>query len=597
MRVLPKRGAKRVYRFGAPFVLALFASFFLSTPLNAAEAEPLPESLLSEISALSRAGAEDLGFALLQVAQPDPQAAPESWQKWQQEKIALLRQAGRWKEIVQEYETLPAGVTDEYREKLRIQVVEAYLVMGNGAQARDLLLDMIWNGDNDAERLAQLRRLVLQSYLVEGREDNGSMAAVRYEQDYPDRDLDPQWLGLKGRLLIAEGHPNEAAVLTVVSDAPAARSVYIVARLKGLTPLDQATLNESIAWLKSKQIDQALRQSLFDALFARIRQMKRWPARIDALEAVLQGDQLEGAQVAAVVDALWYALGEYGHQIANQHQLLVGNFSPWFELADGMVKSEAQQAAALYVWLALHAQGTAIQARAHESLVALLDAQGKSWLLQPLYLSSSQFSNPTKLPLALMYRLVDMALGQGDLGLASRLMSQVDAPQGVNLVEWQLRRARVQILAGSTQQGIALLHEIAALESLSGAQIANLILAVQDLHSRGLDEAASAILTELLPKAPDDDVRRQLFFWLAELRLAQADYVAAARLYLQSALPAGVGGDDLAQLARQRAAEALEKAGFNDDAVNLYQGLLKQADSGRRELYQYHIRRLLSARR
>ncbi len=601
MRDPIKEGANRPSRFSTLFyVLSKRAAAgllcgFLLPAAAATTPSPSPafsEQLLSEISALSEQGAESLSLLLLAEAEPDLEQAPEAWAAWHCKKIELLRQKGDWGAIIREYETLPVNVSDSHRNWLLAELVRSYLAMGSGGQARDLLLALIWDSAHEPEQLAQWRRLVAQSYLVDGRYDDARTTLLRYEQDYPEAERDPQWLGLKARLLIAEERANEAAILAVVSDAPAARSAYVLARLAGPAPLSDELIGEAFVWLAEPSLDLAFKQSLFSALFEKSRQLSDWPQRIAVLERLLSVAHLEVAQVTAVVDALWFSLTEYGRQLANREQLLVGDFGPWFELAARLDRPGTRQAEALYAWLAIRAQGEDINARAHQSLVRTLTQKGESELLRSLYLSSSQFTDVSVLPLALMYRLVDMALAEGDLGLASKLMSELDAPGGIDVVEWQLRRARVQILAGAPQRGAGLLQEIVAADTLSDAQIGNLLLALQELNHHGGHEVAYGILAELVHKVPDSGRQGELFYWMGETRRAQHQYSEAARLYLRAARLSGETDPDWKTLAQRRAAEMLEQAGLVSDAVALYQGLLAGATPARRSVYEERIRRL-----
>lgn len=578
-----------------PLLAGVLVCLFFS-PLCLQAADSPPEPLLQEISLLTDVGAESLSMQLLADAEPDLEQASEAWIKWHRQKVVLLQQKGRWLEVVREYETLPLNVPVGQQNWLFAELVHAYLSMAAGEQARDLLLSLMWSGEPDNSRLAEWRRLVLQSYLVDGRYDNARTALLRYEQDYPDAELDHELIALKARLMIVSDRANEAAVLTVVSDKPIVRSVYVLALLKGLTPLDADLLSEALKWLAEPQLGLAFKQSLFSALFEKIKQLDNLPERIKALEGLLGIDDIDGSQVTAVVDALWFALTEYGRRLANEQQLLMGNFGPWFELAEELAQPSSRKTEAIYAWLAVKAQGADINARAHGLLVTLLEQQGHLQLLRAMYLSSSQFADVAVLPLAAMYRLVDMALAEADLGLASKLMSQLDAPKGVDIVEWQLRRARVQILAGSPEYGAELLKEIVAVESLSQAQIANLLLAVQDLNSKALLLPAFAILAELSHKLPDSSSQRELLYWMAEIRMTQQQFNEAARLYLQSArLNMASDMDGWAEAALHRAAHALEQAGLLSDAMNIYQTLSAAAEGGARRIYDYQIRRLKSS--
>ncbi|HHJ80889.1 MAG TPA: hypothetical protein ENJ65_04570, partial [Candidatus Tenderia electrophaga] len=367
----------------------LFGSVIFSPWLQAADG--LPEPLLQELTFLTTEGAESLGMHLLADAEPDLAQAPEAWIEWHRQKVLLLQQKGRWAEVVREYEALPVNVPVSHQNWLFAELVHSYLAMAAGEQARDLLLSLIWTSPLDAKRLPDLRRLVLQSYLVDGRYENARTALLRYEQDYSDAGLDHELLALKARLLIASDRANEAAVLAVVSDEPQVRSVYVLALLKGLTPLDADLLAEALHWLAAPQLGLALKQSIFTALFEKIKRLSDFSRRVEALEGLLGIDNIDGAQATAVVDALWFALTEYGRQLANEQQLLVGNFGPWFVFAEALGQPNSRKAEAIYTWLALKAQGTDINARAHGLLVTLLEQQGQMPLLRAMYLSSSQF--------------------------------------------------------------------------------------------------------------------------------------------------------------------------------------------------------------
>ena len=598
MRNHSKRGANRP-RFSTPFVLLLnivLTSTCLFALGSQANATTLSDELLNEISSLSQQGAEELSFLLLQEAQPNIAHEPEAWSRWHHKKIELLRQKGRWFDVIQEYETLPQNVPDDHRHRVLVELARAYIATGAGEQARDVALSLIWNTVPNPDRMAEWRQLVVQSYLVDGRNDHAHTAVLRYEQDYENAGVDPDWLGLKARLLIETDRASEAAILTVVSEQPTARSAYVLATLKGHSPLNEDLLDEALEWLNHPALDITFKQSLFSALFEKSKQIVDWSARITALEKLLGVDQIELTQITAVADALWFGLTEYGHQLANQNQLLVGNFGPWFDKASELSQTETNQAEAIYAWLATKAQGTDINAKAHELLVNRLAALQRNGLVRSLYLSSSQFADVNALPLALMFRMVDMALTEGNAGLATKLMNQLDAPKGVDIIEWQLRRARVQILAGQVETGAGLLKEIVSADSLTSPQIANALLAAQDLIN--LKQYAIAFLTleQLLAKVPESAWRYQLLFWMAEARMAQQRFSDAARLYLRSAsLAANDPSTGWLETAHQRAAFALERAGLDSDATHLFQALLPGANQATHSVYQTQIRRLTPA--
>ncbi|MDZ4261699.1 MAG: hypothetical protein U1B30_05140 [Pseudomonadota bacterium] len=574
---------------GAALLLALSL-----LPLSAT-AQILVKSEPDEIGALARVGMADFSLALLERGQPSLSADPEGWMEWQQQKLAILSGQGEWSLIIDEYEAVPAEAPAVYRLWLRLRVAEAYLALADGEAARDLLLPLIWGGSGaDNAELAELRRLVILSYLVEGRRADAHSAMLRYEQDYSNAADDPAWSAIKARVMIAEGQLDEAALLTVVSETAAGKALYALALLKGETAMDEQLGHETLAALNNLQLDQPLRQELFAAALEKINTMRERGERVALLQQLLTVPAVSGARTTAAVDALWYGYSEYGQEVANRLQLLVGDSESWFEAAARLRSTEPLQAAALYVWLALHLDDAGLQAQAHENFVSVMRLQPYGTaLLRTLYLSSSQYTDVRKLPLAVIYQLVDLALDEADLAQATQLMSHMDAPNGVDLLAWQLRRARLQILSGAAEAGGALLLQLVNSQTLSTGQIDYLLKSVFDLQNGNHHEAAYGVLAALLPKLPDLNRQRQMLYWMADSRMAQGDPFEAARLYLRSAVLTGVDTmDDWAQAARFQAAQALIEAGVVADGVAIYRSLLPLTDDPvQRDQLQREIQR------
>ena len=323
----------------------------------------------------------------------------------------------------------------------------AALKQGDGETARALLLPLIWSDrSNDQTTLVQLRRLVIKSYLVEGRHSDAHSAMLRYEQDYSDAGDDPAWIAIKARVMIADGQPDDAALVAVVSDDPEGKAVYALAHLKGYVAMDEQLLQQSMVAFNNTQLDQPLHQALLAAALNKAIAMPVPAERIVALQQLLSVGDVSGVSITAAVDGLWSAYSEYGQEVANRLQLLVGDFTPWFDAASRLQATAPVQAQALYVWLALHAEGNELQTRAHQQffLSLLLNPEGGPQgdkLLRTLYLSSSYYTDPGKLPAVVRQQLVDIALIDGDLAQAAQLLNQADTPDGV---EWQLRRVLLQ---------------------------------------------------------------------------------------------------------------------------------------------------------
>ncbi len=569
-----------------PFVLSpvIFAASLAFVSFSVS-AQLLDKPDTDELNQLSAAGLTAFSLVLLDEYTPDISESPQAWMEWQKNKVLAYQQSRQWQRIIQLADAIPQGAPPGYRSWLQVQIIRAYLFLGDGESARDLLLAQLWGQDESAvvpqqDRVSQLRRLVVQSYLVEGRTRDAMSATVRFDQDYRANAQDPVWRALKGRVLIVGNRPDKAALLTVANETPLGQAVYALARLKGLAPLDQGMLQSVIASLNSSQLDQALRQELFASALDKATAISDWPERIAALDKLSRINDISSARMTALADALWHAYAEYGQQVANRLQLLLGDFNPWFDAADRLSESSPAEAQALFAYLVLRSADAGVQTRAHERFVATLAAR-QAGLMRLLYLSSSQFSHDVSaLPLVVMYRLVDMALDDGDLGLASKLMSQLDAPDGVDLAEWQLRRARVQILAGAPEYGADLLQQMVATSHLNSRQIEYLIRVVFDLQNSQQYQAAYDILAVLLPNVPDLILHREVLFLMADSLASLHQHAASARLYLRSAmLDAGNMDDAWGQAARYQAAQAMLRLGLVDDALKLYRELYALAES------------------
>ncbi len=565
---------------------AFLSSLLLTGSVLAAELDVT--RLGKELAMLNQQGVTGLASALLDQAEPDRLNQPQLWQQWHRQKLAGLIQQGQWQAVIAEYEAQVGQVDPLYSSWLSLQSIRAYISLGRGEQARDLLLPLLWRDAPDADRVSELRRLVLHSYLVDGRIDNARTAVRRYELDYADAELDSAWLALKARSLIAQDKANEAAILTVVSDQPEVKAIYSLALLSGLTRLDETLWQDGLHWLAQSELDQEYHECLFSALFNKAKQLDNLGLRVRYLQKLLQIGGRDSAQQVALVDALWFAYEAYGQKVANQQQLLIGNFEPWLVLA-GQFQNEAPfKSEALYAWLAVNVDDVNISSQAHDLFVSRLISQGRTYAVRPLYLSATRFSE-VALPTVLTYRLIDLALAEGDLIQASKLMSQMDAFEGVNVMAWQLRRARLQILTGVSQYGIELLQQVVDADSLSLSQVEYLILATQDLKQKSKYEEAYILLAQLLNKAPDTSMNQQLLFWMADCREGQQRYTDAALLYLQAAAQSK---NDWSLAAYQRAAEVLQQAGQIDDALHLYTQLWQMTGGSQRLLYQAKIQDL-----
>jgi len=169
------------------------------------------------------------------------------------------------------------------------------------------------------------------------------------------------------------------------------------------------------------------------------------------------------------------------------------------------------------------------------------------------------------------------------------------APDGVDVYQWQLRRARIFVLGGKPEEGSQSLKMLLENNTkLSRKQIDQFLQVVFDLQTVKEHEHAYKLFMTILPKIDDKNLQREIYYWMADSRKAQQDYALAAQLYLRSAMHAGNNGlDPWGQTARYQMAEMLAKADLLQDAHTLFQHLLKVTkEPARRAVLKHELQKL-----
>ncbi len=320
----------------------------------------------------------------------------------------------------------------------------------------------------------------------------------------------------------------------------------------------------------------------------------------NALEHVLAGraaHPLPEGLFSYSADSLWNAYIDFASYLGNQARLLIGQDQPWFDAAARAGKKQPVRARAYYALLVMKGESQASRDKAARNLVRMLlrRKQGGA-LLRVLFLQSRNFRDRQRIPVVVRHALVDVALADSDLPLASELMATVTAPPpGADQFLWALRRARIFVLGGEVKRGAAALRDILQdYPEMSEAQQDRFLQVVFDLQTTKAHAEAIALLQAIMARSGDQKRQRELLYWMAESRKAQEKHAAAAYLYLQSAmLPDPASMDPWAQTARYQAAESLARAGMVRDARNLFSQLLRVTkDPGRRAVLQHELQKL-----
>jgi len=564
-------------------------------------ARPAPALELDEISRLSKGGASQLALALLDKGQPDYTKEAPSWMRWERMRVRIMEEHGDWAELAARLAKLPEGVSADFSDWAQGRRARALVMSGHYVESRQLLRSLIWRLDSppDDRQLAYYRHLVMQSYLHEGRIEDAYAAMLRFHQDYGDGDREA--ILLRARVLLASDRAGESRpLLEQLGDDPIARALLLLARLRdGDKP---ETIIAAARKLAKAEKESAEARYLLYGTMAEAAVDDANPAQqIIALENWFQIESV--GQVWERLfhinpDSLWEAYITYAKRVGNREQLLLGNDQAWFKAAQDTDPRYPVRIRSLYALLGESAYQAVDRERAHKALVEnILKLDNGMVLTQQLYLHSKRFNVTHPVPPAVAYQLVDQAIREGDLPQASRLMQQLpEPPEDTARFAWQMRRAKVFILAGEYERTFnllsALMPQVAALSEDQRDQLIQLLF---DLQTVGEYERAYQLLSTIYDKVPNYKLRRELLFWMGDSRQGQERYAEAARLYLLSAtLIDNTSMDPWAQTARYQAAKNLAKGKMLDDATYIYRQLLRITENPeRRAVLRHELEQLL----
>ncbi len=559
-----------------------------ATPVVSPPVEVVVPDGAKLVRRLVRAQTPHLALAMLDQKQPKPGGDLTDWLYWERLRITILTENGLWERFDARLASLPKGVDEGFRRWAVSMRARALIDQGEPLRGRELLLGLMWEhpqGSDDTQ-LAEWRQLVIQAYLSEGREADAYAAMLRYRQDYGRGDADA--VTLFAQVLLNNDRASEAEVELKGLDNPQTMPLYWLARLRNGS--DAKGVVKQLLRLRGKAEDDP--GALYYAVLAEAAgSAGDLQARTEALEGLFARKRVD-ARVSRLVpldsEQLWQAYLDLARDLGNRKRLLVGRDADWVKLAERHEKGEPTAARAIYAFLSLYSYDDSARADYHRSLARLLlnDNEQGRWLVERLYLTSPRFIEVVAIPEVVRRVLVDFALATADLDLAARLLKGFDAPPaGADAISWELRRAKVFLLTGEHEQGEKILRGM--LDKLGGMdtqQFDRYVQGLFDLQTVEHYDAAYELFLVLYERVQDLQIKRELLFWMADSRFAQARWLEAGYLYLQSAIILDKASmDPWAQTARYQAAKALVKAEMFQDAENLYRQLLKVADQAERK--------------
>lgn len=559
-----------------------------------------PDETLSEIVRLAAGGTPSLALRLLDRGQPSPDTHRNAWARWERARVHVLEGSGQWEAVAHRLGQRPDGLSREFGLWADERMAVALNHLGRGAEARERLQTLIWRSDPVArsQNLPHWRRLVIRSYLADGAIGDAQTAMLRYALDYPDEE--GAWRVLRARVLLSAGRAEEAAQAVSTPRTPEEVLLNVVARARA-GALEPARIRPEARRLLGKQVpDPEVDTQLWAAVAEAARLTRDTALEVEALEAALGGRAPEGEPelVRASPAGLWDAYVSRAVDLANAKRLLVGSFESWLEAARAhAAEKRPRDARALYAYLTLKADSGPVADAAEAGLLAgLRDSVEGRRIVAALYLHSGRYPGPYALPVSVRYVLVENALEESDIELASQLMRTLTTPpDGMDTLAWELRRARVMVLGGQAGEGAAVLRALLdADRGYDGEQLDRINQVLFDLQAIGEHDAAVELFGATLGRVSDGQRAREVLYWMGDSRMAQARYEEAAQLFLRSAhLPGAGTADAWAQTARYQAAEALARAGLMADARRVYEGLLKLTeDPERKAVLRRAIQRL-----
>lgn len=565
-------------------------------------AAPAAAATLAQLEDLAAGGAPRLALALLEAEQPAWQDDAAAWIAWERSRTQLLAAGGDWQVLHDRLARLPADVPPEFSRWAHTWMARALNELGQGERARALLRRLLWSGDGSATELTAWRRLVIQSYRADGRGDDAYAAMLRYRHDYGRGGQEDALLS--AQVLLGQGRAADAVEALHGLEHGEARGLLLLARLRSGEWEPRRVLREVRTLLQDKGLSLPVRQQ-GEATAAEAAARAADPAaQAIALEQVfsrIRQAPLDRELFKVTPDALWDAYLAYARQVGNREQLLIGDDAAWLAKAQAAGRMYPIRVRSIHALLALHSASETMRQQAHAALVEnLLQQEGGGELVRQLYLAAPRYAEVGSVPEGVRRTLLDPVIATGDLPLAARLMAGLDEPPpGADRVMWRLRQARVLLLGGEFAQAEAILQEmIADSARLSRPELDRLIQVLFDLQTVGEHEAAYRLLEGLQVQVNEVQLKRELWYWMADSRLAQSRPLEAAALYLRSAMvPQPLSLDPWGQTARYQAAQALAKGGLIEDARTLYAELLRTTeDPGRQAVLRRDLQQLLLVR-
>ncbi|MCP3689121.1 MAG: hypothetical protein GY784_11970 [Gammaproteobacteria bacterium] len=552
---------------------------------------------LNVLKRISAAGAPGLTLKMLDQAQPQLDENLYEWILWEQERYKILIKWQQWDRLLVKIESLPDDIPEQFKHQTTTYKAKAYMKLGQTRTARKILRDQLWQPGTAAIAEHQTwRRLIIASYLEDGRIEDARIAMLRFDQDFDSQEA--SWLLLRASVLIQAGRYEQAVQILQDQTSWQAQATSLLAKLR-TGEISKSDLWKRVKFATAEQGKQPDELATLWALGVYAAERMSPVDRVVALEQHFQNALASPLPLFKLqADRLWRAYHEYAQLVGNRAELLVGEDTKWLELANSTATATPVKARSLYSFLMANSDSVDVVNGAASGYLKTYGAidEGEQNLLNQLFNHSDSFADADMIPPVMRYQLVDLALKNTDIEEATRLMSGLTTyPEGTNRLNWQLRQSRVLILGGRYEEGNQIMQALIAEYKESTAEDTDRILQVLfDLQAVNLHEEVINHFNQLLRTGVEPRQHREILFWIGDSYKGLKQYDQAALLYLQSAMLSDPQAmDPWAQTARFNAAESLQKSGMVDDARRMYQALLDVTEEPvRRSLLNHNIQQL-----
>ena len=560
--------------------------FLLSGICGHAHARADSDDLFQRVALLTASGATQLALRILGSGQP-PVEHTEDWVRAEQLRLTIFQQQGAWHALTDRLDRLPAELPLIFQHRIVTHAVEILLQSGRGDQSRKYLRELIWRGSGDSIQISHWRRLLIRSYLLDGRLLDAQIAMDRFQRDYAP--TDQNWLYLYGLTLLKSGSFEQAASQFSLVQSDRARVLSGLSRLRSGVDTPDAVIKQSEAFyqrVKRSDDEPIVMQRIWSLQAEAASAAADKILRVKALEKLFSRPPLIDVELPVEFTPadLWQAYRALGTDIGNRENLLVGDTDAWLSSEKKIKFRNKYGARAVHALLAMETEEPTQKEKLHSEFYDILRGADLEYVAISLYTDRSIFETIEDIPHSVRHRIVRYAVQKRELNLAASMAQDLTTTYaGQNPDEWNLIRARLAIYSGDLLGGRALLEQLVKSKVSLEEDLANRILQlVFDLQSVDQYEQAYDLLQIIQERVTSKNQKREIYFWKADSLEGMEQFAQAAESYIRSASSGGNNNDMWGQTARYHAAEALALAGMLGDARAMYEGLLQViTDPGR----------------